>query len=431
MQIYCGSFFVIDTLRRHAGVDKVWLRASIIARKIWLLYIIDIMELVSTNVVRACDTRTQELEVNGDDEDFWISVRRTSVKAWSAIEPSGLPLAFGENNETRLLLVKSLLKSQDDMDESDETTLPPSAVPHLSLKTFVQEIYNMGRLTDPESFGAPLIQGGSCQGILRIGIKYMTNLLVTLGRNVPVESRVVENLMAAAQSLQITVVPNSPPQTGRGRRIRWPRYDTWTHIDSMNNDHITDVAVPEHMNPMARLRSGVASSACDNKIAPWSFSDTTLLTYHKFLDKEVLTTDWDLSRTDIRPATCTDQSKYVLDTYDWAQAYFNKNLRTSQDAKLAIHMAYILTMAMPHMWSDDDEFKARRSKITGTKKITEAIRALPYIKKPRGGLTDQTIYFTQLLTYFLAMTIEDSPLRMHIQQNNNSIGEPWTRKHGK
>jgi hypothetical protein len=255
---------------------------------------------------------------------------------------------------------------------------------------------------------APLVKNGICP--------------TTLRHTVPITHEMLAKNDAATKKLWETGLEqlriNFLPWRGDGPNARVPKHEFWAVLQKSLGP-ILMFEAPE-LNDEEAADEIARTAAKEEPSAPWTVPDD-ICEMGPLWEKIVLPSDWSIKNASLHPS---DNHKYVSDAYYWVSRNFDG---TKTEHRLGMVLGIMFSRVLPKI----SHPKNAQFENLSLDDLNRAIRELPWIEcTNHKGFTSRAPFITMMSTYIICMLDEDSPLRKHLEENNNSFGIPWTEKHG-
>jgi hypothetical protein len=206
------------------------------------------------------------------------------------------------------------------------------------------------------------------------------------------------------------------------------RVDCWMVINRNTDRHrsdkgkekVIDLTLEEEMESVA------TTLAASNPTAPWTIP-THLSEMGSLWNKTVRPDDWDLEQASLSHARAKSAHEYVWKTYEYVEKVYDGTLWQHH---MALVWAILFSRVTPNLFHTKP---TNLDRISDSKEISRRIRSLPWIggtSKNHKGVTARTPYITMLSTAIIALRDPNSPLSIRAAGKSNSLGVPWTDKHG-
>jgi hypothetical protein len=387
------------------------------------------VDLVTEAVKKRINKLEKSAEKNGKKEAERL---KTDLTKWKALVE---PLAYcpgGENggHSTLKLVIRLVVEKVEDMQYGLNMAKPKSS---LTYTEFGAKLYAMGRRSEPEAMGAPVMPKGSMAALLPLAVKKLSTIG---GCTAATEAAYIINIFALCASVvNINFVPwHSGSLTG-ARRTLLPRHDFWVTIEKGNTSNIrpqaTSLIMMDKQNPASASQEGSQYMAKHDSNTPWrgciSFSEMACLK-----NKNGLPEDWLLAEASINVERPKDP--FVHEVYLWARDnYDGQNWKH----KLAMVFGIFFSKMVPFVFCDKEVRKEVRESLGESRnmgEITSTIRALDWNETARAcgvrGAKGKQPYITMASTYIMAWIDPSSPLRVYAGDKRGAIPSPWAHKHG-
>lgn len=365
---------------------SAWIYTTIIA------LIADSQRLVSQAVTSACnkDLRSADKQIQAAARE-----RLRLLATWQKLKyPFSWQQPGEKDHSTYALLVKILNSSYD----RDATSLIQSEK-RLSYMGLAQHLLKIG-LAEVSHPSAPLLKNGICPMALRATAKMTLDTL---------DESTTHQLWA--HGLAKSRIDFLPWHKNGTRGAKSTTHNCWIFIDRAPAG-----ASQQHEGGAAMQIA--KSTAAQDPTAPWTIPPD-ICEMGALWEKTILPKDWKLESATLIGG---DKANYVLECYQWVEANFDGK---KTHHRLGLVIAIMFSRLLPeivHPKELDD----------GPGSPTEKIRRLPWISPgpKHKGFTQTGPFLTMMSTTIILLLDSESPLRRYLKENDNCLGDPWTKKHG-
>ena len=297
------------------------------------------------------------------------------------------------------------------------TSLPPSATPQLTLRTFLQSLVQLG--LHQAKNGPPFVKAGSFQHILPVALqKLQEHSTEVTTDSAAYAAEVMERVWL---QFRLHNIPWSAPAEphGRGRRATTVVYNAWSHFGGRRDPHPTTSVLQPHQQRTSAVQQKLQQILQEDADSPWKTSDIRVQDIHTILHRHMLPDDF------IIPVLSPhEHASYVGETYRYVRENFALPETLHQ---LALIMGIIFSKLTPNVFTVKPE--AVPSQATSTEHSTrEYLNTLDWETRDKKGLTQQNIFVSMVTTYIIAFYDANSPLRNYIATHGH-LGKSWTEKH--
>lgn len=140
-----------------------------------------------------------------------------------------------------------------------------------------------------------------------------------------------------------------------------------------------------------------------------------------FLEKTVLPREWSLVHANL--GVRGSLPDWIIDTYEWVEQNYDGQKVLH---RMALLWSILLTQLLPRIGVGATSIPT----IDTTTEATTAILNLDWVEPPRKGLKSPLPFIVMLTCVIIAYFEAESPLRRHLADNDNHLGDPWNLKHG-
>ncbi|KAH7904419.1 hypothetical protein BJ138DRAFT_1166511 [Hygrophoropsis aurantiaca] len=384
--------------------------AAIVAMEGLKMFIQDVQNMVSTEVLKAC----KEVEVEGNIEECAKAKdRKVALKAWVACNK---PLGYEDSGYAKLDVV--LRGNGRDI----STGLPKLNNEFFSISQFAAAIYKMCKpnaSATPVPIVAPLLSTGCAAGVLRVAIPHMQSLAPDPNDALGVADFCQDALVMAADYLEICHIPWKLPATlNRGRACTKPTILTWLQITrpTMTASSMANARAPPAANTSPAVAMSQQVAASDPR-ATWSMLTGTLQSLHTVILRTGPPRE--LASSTVKIAQV---ERIRMETYQWVVTNFTM-LRPINAIAVIASMIFIRLLPELHydtMYKDTD--------LSDGAALTRYIRKIPWIASTRRGVTQGEPFALMVPAYIIGVYEKNSPLRQN-SEATGSLSNEWTKAH--
>ena len=343
--------------------------------------------------------------------------REASLKAWLK---KAFPLAYGDKDgahDTFDLLVEAVVREE----YSVSSGLPGWDANSKTPFNFVLSLLNMSSPTNPAPPSAPVLSDGAFLPVLKVAHTSLLSLVKDRSDDVAKQSFLRRTFRNALIVFKVNYFPhhkdNAPT---RGARHRVPIYNSWGHLGSRDpSDPFRSLGDPAPSLPQVPLATVAYNNAVANDCnAPWSAKPLDLKALKHYLNRTTLPLDF------VKPSP--SKAPYVNLTYHWVKENYTG---TNHIHHLALLVSIIASSLLPRFFPPDNA-KELLLAAHDRKLVREAYNAMDWVAKPKGGMSDRSIFISMITTFIIALYEHESPLREHMRNApKRGLGNDWTYKY--
>ena len=373
------------------------------------LLIGDVAALVSTTFWSKIEAQSKDEDLEAARSGKW---QKAALKAWLKLK---YPLAMGEEfatvlgkaerrgkrrKEERLNswgLLMAIAERQVDISRENSTT-----------EELGKKLVSMAKASSPR-VKAPLVNGGLLHVTLSVALERLIRETAGYWKEEEAEDALKEALGRALVARKVEIVPHHAPAEGQSR---WSAADPrwWMKL-------CPPLQVERVSHEELSVQEKEVQEAAEKERTPWKLpTKPQHVTW--FLKKEVLPEEWSLAKASLgTPGSVTYR------TYHWVQNNYDGEDPLHRMALLwSIMFSWVLPrVGVPEALSveyTEDETLA-----------TSLLRDIPWEVPARKGTVAPLPYVVMVTCVIISFFEPESPLRVHLGQNDNKLGEPWTNKH--
>ena len=356
---------------------------------------VDSKRLVSKAVTSACNV---DLQSKDERVSSAATKRLESLAKWQKCKH---PFAWDEpgmpaGQQTYQMLSKLFPQDDNPVQKSKNT--------HVSYSKVSQILVNFGVDDGAKTVPAPLVKDGTCPMLLRMAVPVT---LKAFNQN-----QMEATISLWEQGLKAMHI-DYLPWHGQHRNATSTTHKSWAYLQKP----FSPIAL-ELLDEDDDLHENATMAANEDPSASWTVP-TRISEMGPLWDKIVLPLEWKLENATLDRS---EGHKYVKDTYVWVSTNFD---RSKPEHDLALILAIMFSKVLPNISLEKTDIS---SELTGNE-LTRQIRGLPWLPPTRKGTSSPPPYITMMSTYIIALLDSRSPLRIHLQNHNNTFGNPWTDKH--
>ncbi|KAI0671980.1 hypothetical protein C8Q78DRAFT_990555 [Trametes maxima] len=375
-----------------------------------------------------------------DGVDYEEALRRRN--AYYAWRKADHPLDWGDHSLNCTTITKMVSTTQA---EAAARGLPQSAKGQWSVEDFVSHLYRIGVTLGFNALRPPVWNKGTFWPILRAAVtEALRRARLSHQDNAAAEREVKHAFAFVIAELRIHLIPDATPPPPNSRRPSLePSIHAWTVIGARPRHVVTGHAAPptqmedvDFQISQRSVDSMLGDSSCD-----WDTTQVVIGDYHRYLARSVLPSNWRNA-----PGKCAETDVLTSSSYAWAEEQFNHKLEDWR-VDLALHLAFLISKVAPRVaWpSKGADLVAHQltSKGIGDGRkpvrdvppnkfhaAIQSVRSLAWTERNAKGAQAESIYFSQASVVFLSWMHAQSPLRLHMNKANATLGQAWTNKHG-
>jgi hypothetical protein len=361
----------------------------------------------------------QETQTGIDSEDIRARDEahrhRNNMERWFKSQE---PLSYAE--DAYIPLLRCLNRPNTPL------ALPLGNVQSMSTFELAAMLFDMAKPDRPSQLQAPVCTKGSFLNVLKVAVKLIMH---RASEQVDLPKYVVKIIASVLDLHKIHHVVWSAPLTPgeNGRPTRKAVYNYWRSTGkAMEHGQAAIMQVLEtDEREELEVRNITTQANLTDVTSDWKVTGVKITDFAKYLHKQRLPEECDASF-----ASLTATNDYVGQTYTWVTSHYTS---TKPVHKLALVVAYLFTKVLPHA-AHGPAPAGLKTLSRNSAAVTAAVRAEPWIvnTSTRKGCKDPTPFLVMVFVYIVALMEPDSPLRRYMRESSNdSLGEPWTKKHGK
>lgn len=369
---------------------------------------------VQTSIKALVQTMIDEGLGSNDQTDVdTAKARRRSLRIWLRAE---CPLGYGD------LIYPALLRAITPYGEPP--SMPLGNKESMSTREVAHLFYCMSREDKPIPLQAPFFTKAPHPGVFRVAVEYM-HTQAAVGNIPDAPSFIKSSFAQILEDRDVAHVPWSappPPNAGAGRPGRKVNFVYWRStgkdvemgqraimqvVDAQDHARLTDVRLARE-------------ASLHNATAPWTLHNLSIGQLPSIMHKRRLPSDFKIS-----DATLAADAGYVTKTYEWLMTHYDGASPLHRFALLVAHMFSRMTPYLKHPDIPASLVGARPSPSA----ITAEVRRAAWVIDTGRGVTAKEPFIVMVTTFIVAMAVDTSPLRKHLDANEQNFGV-WAKKHG-
>lgn len=375
------------------SLDPRLKRATLCIYTSLMALVFDSQRLVSQGVTKDCkkDLKSPDEAVQKAARD-----RLVSLTTWQKCKyPFSWEQPGEEPSSTYALLLTMFPTTAGNFNELTRST---TSMSFYSLAKHLVAI-----ITKEKKIEAPLVKNGICSMALRLSVPLVLKLM-----NDDIES-IYSHWARCLEAMKISFLP----WRKEGPHTKVPTHENWLFIQR------NLPKVPKLLGNSTTAQQIATRVANKDPSVQWNVPKH-ITEMRSMWEKNVLPLDWDIKNASLSQAA---GHEYVSDTYAWVRDNFDGR-KTSH--RLGIVLAIMFTRLLPDIAPDSKNVAGIDD---DPQQMTIKVRELGWIKANHKGVSQVAPFVTMLSTAIIAFLDSDSPLRHHLKDNNNALGNPWTDKH--
>ena len=377
-------------------------------------FIADTVEFVSTEVGEDIAFRSGNNLVS----ETRAKARCASLKAWSnSTDKLSVDVDVLEH---LIVAVRSDSRHRDGLPSADMPPFTNNEIASITVRT-AQTKTNRG-------IPSPFLSGSRFLSLLRIAYAVSRAFMPSTAKQ-EFDARLADAIAIVLNKLKIHVLPWSPPPAEHQRDARCtnPSAFHWRMIS--NSDSTPSHSLrPSLSQPNAAFNG--AQDAADtirrvSSTASWSVLQVPLKDFETIFTKRSTPKDYNPSCVDV--GTYKDRSHpghYIWQQYAWLQEAFDMN---NPAHRIILYAARIFVDLLPVVFvAQSNHFEDKY----GESDPIRIIQEQELVELQGRGANSSPIMLMMFLGFALGVLEPESPLYKRLDKNANSLGEPWTNKHG-
>jgi len=277
-----------------------------------------------------------------------------------------------------------------------------------------EKLVDLAKAIPPRRAKAPLIHGG----LLHHTLPVAQERLVMRSKNSQVQEGVEKALgTALKQALEVWKVEfvpyHKPAEAQSHPSAADPRW--WikvSHPSKVEGSSGEEFACSEE---------GASEETVQSPTGSWDVPSKPQH-FRRFVHKTILPQDWDLKHASL--GIRENRDVFIYDTYHWVQNNYDG---TKELHQMALLWSIMFASLLPRIAVPQDVCISTTNCPT---LATTEVLAIPWEIPTRKGLTAPLPYVVMVTCVVISYFEPESPLRKHLDGNQNKLGSDWTKKHG-
>ena len=376
----------------------------------------DTKQLIAEGVQKDIDNYTSNPpeDHNSNDTRQRAKDRENNLKHWLKLDK---PLSYGhkDKNKTFETLLQAVVTHKEDIVHG----LPNMMKNAMTPSAFISSLLAMSRPHFPTAPSAPVLSNGSFLPTLKLAHSKLIQLDDTKDPNTFVSTM----FLHAVKYLDISFIPFYLPRThSRGAPNKKPVYNSWAYLGLQDTNTPNPLPLPSNTPSLSQAAASLALTniLAHDSNAAWSIRPLCLADISSIIHKANLPTDY---ATPSPAAT-----HYVNETFLWVKQAYDHRKPLHH---LALLVSLIIACLRPNLFLPTDSAIRSLFISANTKdKVRNVYHSLPWVKKDKKGLSDETLLVSMFTTFIIALYEPTSPLRIHMQTSSRGgLGDAWTTKY--